>query len=159
MSDLDRDPSMELKALDLFILPVAAIKILYDELEPLLGSELTSSVLLRYGFNCGREIAKKCGVVTMSIHKAIDELHEIISEMGITNPKFETISAINIIISLEESVEAKLLAPQARPACNFTKGCLAGILSHLTGQIFMPEELACISTGADTCKIRLVCLQ
>src|SRR5207249_964891 len=54
-------------------------------------------------------------------------------------------------IEIENSPEAKLLAPAAKPACHIYRGWIAGWVKELTGDGVAVEETACAATGGKRC--------
>jgi predicted hydrocarbon binding protein len=126
-------------------MPAAALLSLREELE-LLSEGRAGETLERTGFKAGMTLVSTLDVPPPPLDNFSEVFSQLWSESGLSRTKVVRVSADEIVVTFDESVEA---ARGRR--CDFTRGYLAGIVSGLLGRRYKASELVCMSQGAERC--------
>jgi len=127
-------------------MPGAALAHLREELEIVEGDQRARLMLYRYGQRCGRALVESFGLSCSSLSEIRSVIEPIWMEAGLSRIKIDSIEESEMVVTLEESVEAK-----EGKACDFARGYLSGIVSQLLGKRFEVEEVECTSGGYMAC--------
>jgi predicted hydrocarbon binding protein len=128
-----------------FVMPASALLSLREELE-LLAGDWAGETLERTGFKAGMTLVSTLDVPPPPLDSFSEVFTQLWSESGLSRTKVMRVSAEEIVVSFDESVEA---ARGRR--CDFTRGYLSGIASALLGRRYKAVEVVCMSQGAERC--------
>lgn len=131
-------------------MPAAALLSLREELE-LLSPGHEGETLERTGFKAGMTLVSTLDVSPPPLDNFSEVFTQLWSESGLSRAKVLRVSAEQIAVTFDESVEAA----RGRK-CDFTRGYLAGIASALLGRRYEASEVACMSQGAERCVHHLI---
>lgn len=126
-------------------MPAAALLSLREELE-LWAEDKAGETLERTGFKAGMTLVSTLDVPPPPLENFPEVFAQLWSESGLSRTKVVRVSAEEIVVTFDESVEAA----RGRK-CDFTRGYLAGIASALLGRRYKASELVCMSQGAERC--------
>lgn len=135
-----------MRALPFFVMPGIALAHLREELEIVEGDMRARLMIYRYGQRCGRALVESFGLSSDDLTEARSMIEPLWMEAGLSRMKIVSMQQSEMIVNLEESVEAK----EGR-TCDFARGYLSGIVSQLTGKRFEVDEVECASTGYPEC--------
>lgn len=137
--------------LDFFTMPAPALRSLREELD-LSGVDDPGGILHRYGFRCGQGIARELGE-RRDVSELAVELPLLLLETGLGRPKVISTSAEEVVVDLDEALEAA----QGGGGCHFTTGYIAGLLSEIIGREYRGTESSCVSQapGTTACRFEL----
>ncbi len=133
-----------------FVMPGVALAHLREELEIVEGDHRARLMLYRYGQRCGRALVENFGVSCESLVDAESVLKPIWMEAGLSRMTIQTAETSEMIVNLEESVEAR-----EGNTCDFARGYLSGILSQMTGKRLEVDEVECTSEGYMACVMQI----
>ncbi|MDD1769983.1 MAG: DUF835 domain-containing protein [Methanomassiliicoccales archaeon] len=133
-----------------FVMPGSALLDLREELE-LIEDKEAGETLERYGYRAGVGLIGVLDVTAENESELHEMLPQIWSETGLGRMRLEKASRGEIVVEIEESIEAF----HGRH-CDFTRGYLAGIVSSLLDTRYSAVEKECISDGKDCCVHLLV---
>ena len=139
-----------MRSLPFFVMPGIALAHLREELEIVEGDQRARHMLYRYGQRCGRALVESFGLDCESLTEARSVLEPIWMEAGLSRIKIESIEESEMVVNLEESVEAK-----EGKTCDFGRGYLSGIVSQLLGKRFEVDEVECTSQGYMVCVMQV----
>jgi len=128
-----------------FVMPGSALLDLREELE-LIEDKEAGETLERYGYRAGVGLIGVLDVAAENESDLAGMLPQIWSETGLGRMKLIKSSRGEIVVEIEESIEAF----HGRH-CDFTRGYLAGIVSSLLDTRYHAVEKECISDGKDHC--------
>ena len=120
-----------------------ALKTLREELEKLIGEDMSSAVLFRYGFRCGRLTARE-----LDMHPDIKGGAHLVADMcteaGIAELTPVRISENEVLFNLENIIDEY-------EGGDFTRGYIAGALSEFLGKNFYgtKEGKMCLVTESE----------
>ena len=125
-------------------MPGIALSHLREELEIVEGEHRAKLMLYRYGQRCGRALVQSYGLSRGSISEVRAVIEPIWMEAGLSRMKVESAEDADMVVNLQESVEAK-----EGKTCDFARGYLSGIVSELTGKRFEVDEVECACSEGD----------
>ena len=139
-----------MRSLPFFVMPGIALAHLREELEIVEGDARARHMLYRYGQRCGRALVESFGLSCDSLSDIKAVIEPIWMEAGLSRLKIESLEESEMIVNLEESVEAK-----EGKTCDFARGYLSGIVSQLLGERFEVDEVECSSKGYIACVMQV----
>lgn len=139
-----------MRPLPFFVMPGIALSHLREELDIVEGEQRARHMLYRYGQRCGRALVESFGLKCESLSEVKSVIEPIWMEAGLSRIRIESLEESEMIVNLEESVEAK-----EGKSCDFSRGYLSGIVSQLTGKRFEVDEVECASRGYITCVMQV----
>jgi len=139
-----------MRSLPFFVMPGIALAHLREELEIVEGDQRARHMLYRYGQRCGRALVESFGLSCEDLPEVKSILEPIWMEAGLSRIKIESIEESEMVVNLEESVEAT-----EGKTCDFGRGYLSGIVSQLLGQRFETDEVECASQGYMACVMQV----
>jgi predicted hydrocarbon binding protein len=139
-----------MRALPFFVMPGIALAHLREELEIVEGDQRARLMIYRYGQRCGRALVESFGLSCNDLSEARSIVEPIWMEAGLSRLKIESMEESEMIVNLEESVEAK-----EGNTCDFARGYLSGIVSQLTGERYEVDEVECASQGYIACVMQV----
>jgi predicted hydrocarbon binding protein len=138
------------RSLPFFVMPGVALAHLREELEIVEGDQRARLMLYRYGQRCGRALVDSFGLSVDSLPEMKSIIEPIWMEAGLSRLKIESVEESEMIVNLEESVEAK-----EGKTCDFARGYLSGIVSQLLSKRYEVDEVECISQGYMACVMQV----
>src|SRR4030066_155431 len=135
-----------MRSLPFSVMPGVALAHLREELEIVEGDQRARLMLYRYGQRCGKALVENFGLSCNDLQEVKSVLEPVWMEAGLSRLRVESMEDSEIILSLEESVEAK-----EGNTCDFARGYLSGIVSQLTGKRFEVDEVEGASGGYISC--------
>lgn len=135
-----------MRSLPFFVMPGVALAHLREELEIVEGDQRARHMLYRYGQRCGRALVESFGLSIESLMEIKSVIEPIWMEAGLSRIKVDSIQESEMVVNLEESVEAR-----EGKTCDFARGYLSGIVSQLVGKRFEVDEVECASQGYMAC--------
>ena len=132
--------------LPFFVMPGIALAHLREELEIVEGDQRARLMLYRYGQRCGKALVENFGLSCSDLQEVKSVIEPVWMEAGLSRLRVESMEESEIIVNLEESVEAK-----EGNTCDFARGYLSGMISQLTGKRFEVDEVECASGGYISC--------
>jgi predicted hydrocarbon binding protein len=139
-----------MKQIPFFVMPGIALSHLREELEIVEGEHRSRLMLYRYGQRCGRALVGSYGLSCNTLSDVRSVIEPIWMEAGLSRLRVDSVEETDMIVSLEESVEAK-----EGKSCDFARGYLCGIVSELTGKRYEADEIECASEGYIACVIQV----
>ena len=139
-----------MRSLPFFVMPGIALQHLREELEIVEGDQRARHMLYRYGQRCGRALVESFGLSCSSLAEVRSVMEPIWMEAGLSRMKIQSLEESEMVVNLEESVEAK-----EGKGCDFSRGYLSGIVSQLTGKRYEVDEVECISSGYMMCVMQV----
>jgi predicted hydrocarbon binding protein len=139
-----------MKSLPFFVMPGIALAHLREELEIVEGDARARLMLYRYGQRCGRALVESFGLSCDSLSEVKSVIEPIWMEAGLSRIRIESAEEGEMVVNLEESVEAK-----EGKTCDFGRGYLSGIVSQLLGERFEVDEVECGSQGYVACVMQV----
>ncbi len=128
-----------------FVMPASALLSLREELE-LMAGDWAGETLERTGHKAGMTLVSSLDVPVTELDNFAEVFAQLWSESGLSRTKVMKVTADEIVVTFDESVEA---AHGRR--CDFTRGYLSGIASGLLGRRYKATEVVCMSQGAEKC--------
>jgi predicted hydrocarbon binding protein len=138
------------KSLAFFVMPGIALAHLREELEIVEGDQRARLMLYRYGQRCGRALVESFGLSVDSLLDIKSVIEPIWMEAGLSRIRIESVQESEVIVNLEESVEAR-----EGKTCDFARGYLSGIVSQLLSKRFEVDEVECVSRGYIACVMQV----
>jgi predicted hydrocarbon binding protein len=138
------------RSLPFFVMPGVALAHLREELEIVEGDQRARLMLYRYGQRCGRALVESFGLSVESLPEIKSIIEPIWMEAGLSRIKVESVEESEMIVNLEESVEAK-----EGKTCDFARGYLSGIVSQLLSKRCEVDEVECLSQGYMACVMQV----
>lgn len=135
-----------MRQIPFFVMPGIALSHLREELEIVEGEHKAKLMLYRYGQRCGRALVQSYGLTCGSMADVKSMIEPIWMEAGLSRLTVESADEADIVVNLQESVEAK-----EGKTCDFARGYLSGIVSELTTKRFEVDEVECASDGYLAC--------
>lgn len=135
-----------MRPLPFFVMPGIALAHLREELEIVEGDQRARLMLYRYGQRCGKALVDSFGLSCDSLSEIKSVIEPIWMEAGLSRIRVDSLEGTEMIVNLEESVEAK-----EGKTCDFGRGYLSGIVSQLLGKRFEVDEVECASQGYMAC--------
>lgn len=135
-----------MRSLPFFVMPGIALAHLREELEIVEGDQRARLMLYRYGQRCGRALVESFGLSCASLAEVKSVIEPVWMEAGLSRMKIESVEEGQMVVNLEESIEAK-----DGKSCDFSRGYLSGIVSQLIGQRYEVDEVECASAGYMAC--------
>jgi len=139
-----------MKTLPFFVMPGIALAHLREELEIVEGDQRARLMLYRYGQRCGRALVESFGLNCEDLAEVKAIIEPVWMEAGLSRIRIESVEEGEMVVNLEESVEAK-----EGNSCDFSRGYLSGIVSQLTGNRFEVDEAECASKGYIACVMQV----
>ena len=139
-----------MRSLPFFVMPGIALQHLREELEIVEGDQRARHMLYRYGQRCGKALVESFGLSCSNLAEVRSVLEPVWMEAGLSRMKVQSLEESEMVVNLEESVEAK-----GGKGCDFSRGYLSGIVSQLTGKRFEVDEVECISSGYMMCVMQV----
>ncbi len=133
-----------------FVMPASALLSLREELE-LMAGDWAGETLERTGFKAGMTLVSSLDVPVTELDSFAEVFSQLWSESGLSRTKVMKVTADEIVVTFDESVEAS----HGR-RCDFTRGYLSGIASGLLGRHYKATEVVCMSQGAERCVHHLI---
>lgn len=131
-------------------MPGIALSHLREELDIVEGEQRARHMLYRYGQRCGRALVESFGLTCADLAEVKSVIEPVWMEAGLSRIRIESMEESEMIVNLEESVEAK-----EGKTCDFSRGYLSGIVSQLTGKRYEVDEVECASTGYIACVMQV----
>lgn len=135
-----------MRTLPFFVMPGIALSHLREELEIVEGDQRARLMLYRYGQRCGRALVESFELSCSSLAEVKSVIEPVWMEAGLSRMRIESVEEGQMVVNLEESVEAK----EGR-TCDFSRGYLSGIVSQLAGARYEVDEVECVSAGYMAC--------
>lgn len=142
----------EKEHISFFVMPSSALRSLRDELQISAGEEGSKETLERYGYRCGEGLVQEIDIECEHSNELKTMMDSLLYETGLGRPVAIEVLNDEIIISLEDTVEA---LAKSKGECSFTKGYLSGIVSTLRNKKYDCIEEECITKGDERCVYRL----
>jgi len=139
-----------MRALPFFVMPGIALQHLREELEIVEGDQRARLMLYRYGQRCGRALVDSFGLSCANLDEVRSVVEPVWMEAGLSRMRIQSMQESEIIVNLEESVEAR-----EGKGCDFSRGYLSGIVSELTGKRYEVDEVECVSSGYMSCVMQV----
>lgn len=139
-----------MKSLPFFVMPGVALAHLREELEIVEGDQRARHMLYRYGQRCGRALVESFGLNCEDLSEVKSVIEPVWMEAGLSRIRIESLEESEIIVNLEDSVEAK-----EGYSCDFSRGYLSGIVSQLLDKRFEVDEVECASKGYIVCVMQV----
>lgn len=139
-----------MRSLPFFVMPGVALAHLREELEIVEGDQRARYMLYRYGQRCGRALVESFGLSCANLGEVKSVMEPIWMEAGLSRMRIESLQEGEMVVNLEESVEAK-----EGKSCDFSRGYLSGIVSQLTGKRYEVDEVECVSSGYMACVMQV----
>ena len=139
-----------MRPLSFFAMPGVALAHLREELEIVEGDQRARLMLYRYGQRCGRALVESFGLSCEDLAEVKSVVEPVWMEAGLSRIRIESLQESEMIVNLEESVEAS-----EGKTCEFSRGYLSGIVSQLTGKRYEVDEVECVSAGYMTCVMQV----
>jgi len=139
-----------MRSLPFFVMPGVALAHLREELEIVEGDARARHMLYRYGQRCGRALVESFGLSCDNLSEIKAVIEPVWMEAGLSRIRIEALEESEMIVNLEESVEAK-----EGKTCDFARGYLSGIVSQLLGERFEVDEVECSSQGYMACVMQV----
>lgn len=139
-----------MKAIPFFVMPGVALSHLREELEIVEGDHRARLMLYRYGQRCGRALVENYSISCSSIAEVKEVIEPIWMEAGLSRIKMESSEESEMVVNLEESVEAR-----EGKTCEFARGYLSGMVSQMTGKRYEVDEVECASQGYLACVMQV----
>lgn len=139
-----------MRTVPFFVMPGVALAHLREELEIEQGESRAKLMLYRYGQRCGRALVESYGLSCSNVTEVKSVIEPIWMEAGLSRIKVETAEEADMVVNLEDSLEAK-----EGNTCEFARGYLSGIVSQLTAKRFEVDEVECGSTGYLHCVMQV----
>ena len=137
-------------SLPFFVMPGIALAHLREELEIVEGEARARHMLYRYGQRCGKALVESFGLSCADLFEVKAVIEPVWMEAGLSRLRIDSTEASEMIVNLEESVEAK-----EGNTCDFGRGYLSGIVSQLMGKRFEVDEVECASQGYMACVMQV----
>ncbi|UCG70321.1 MAG: hypothetical protein JSV09_04700 [Thermoplasmata archaeon] len=138
-----------------FIMPAEALVTLREELSPLASELAVRAILFRYGFRSGEACLQSMDIKTTKDEMLPDILPNLWDEIGLGRLILIDNVKEGFTLELSESIEANVIGNIGQSSCDFTRGYLAGMVSHLSKKKYHCREERCISKGDDHCTFHL----
>jgi predicted hydrocarbon binding protein len=135
-----------LRPLAFFVMPGIALAHLREELEIVEGDQRARLMLYRYGQRCGKALVESFGLSCGSLSEIKSVIEPVWMEAGLSRIRIDSLEGTEMIVNLEESVEAK-----EGKTCDFARGYMSGIVSQLLGKRYEVDEVECASQGYMAC--------
>lgn len=139
-----------MRTIPFFVMPGVALQHLREELEIEEGDARARLMLYRYGQRCGRALVSSYDLHCATMSEVKSVIQPLWMEAGLSRIRIETAEESDLIVNLEESVEAK-----DGKSCDFARGYLSGMVSELTGKRFEADEVECASSGYMSCVMQV----
>ncbi len=139
-----------MRSLPFFVMPGIALAHLREELEIVEGDQRARLMLYRYGQRCGHALVESFGLSVDSLAETKSVIEPVWMEAGLSRLRIDSIEESQMVVNLEESVEAK-----EGKTCDFARGYLSGIVSQLLGKRFEVDEVECASQGYMACVMQV----
>jgi len=139
-----------MRSLPFFVMPGIALAHLREELEIVEGDQRARYMLYRYGQRCGKALVESFGLSCGSLDEVKAIMEPVWMEAGLSRIKIESMQESEMVVNLEESVEAK-----EGKTCDFSRGYLSGIVSQLLSKRFEVDEVECTSAGYMACVMQV----
>lgn len=139
-----------MRSLPFFVMPGIALAHLREELEIVEGDARARLMIYRYGQRCGKALVESFGLSCADLTEVKAVIEPIWMEAGLSRLRIESTEASEMVVNLEESVEAK-----EGNTCDFGRGYLSGIVSQLMGKRFEVDEVECASQGYMSCVMQV----
>jgi predicted hydrocarbon binding protein len=127
-------------------MPGIALAHLREELEIVEGDQRARLMLYRYGQRCGKALVESFGLSCGSLSEIRSVVEPVWMEAGLSRIRIDSLEGTEMIVNLEESVEAK-----EGKTCDFARGYMSGIVSQLLGKRYEVDEVECASQGYMAC--------
>ncbi len=131
-------------------MPGIALAHLREELEIVEGDQRARLMLYRYGQRCGKALVESFGLSCDSLSDIKSVVEPVWMEAGLSRIRIDSLEGTEMIVNLEESVEAK-----EGKTCDFGRGYLSGIVSQLLGKRYEVDEVECASQGYMACVMQV----
>jgi predicted hydrocarbon binding protein len=138
------------KTLPFFAMPGIALAHLREELEIVEGDQRARLMLYRYGQRCGKALVESFGLTCEDLSEVRSIIEPIWMEAGLSRIRIESMEEGEMIVNLEESVEAR-----ENRTCDFARGYLSGIVSQLLDKRYEVDEVECSSQGYLSCVMQV----
>lgn len=135
-----------MRPLAFFVMPGIALAHLREELEIVEGDQRARLMLYRYGQRCGKALVESFGLSCGSLSEIKSVIEPVWMEAGLSRIRIDSLEGTEMIVNLEESVEAK-----EGKTCDFARGYMSGIVSQLLGKRYEVDEVECASQGYMAC--------
>jgi predicted hydrocarbon binding protein len=139
-----------MRSLPFFVMPGIALAHLREELEIVEGDARARHMIYRYGQRCGKALVESFGLSCADLTEVKAVIEPVWMEAGLSRLRIESTEASEMVVNLEESVEAK-----EGNTCDFGRGYLSGIVSQLMGKRFEVDEVECASQGYMSCVMQV----
>jgi len=139
-----------LRPLPFFVMPGVALAHLREELEIVEGDQRARLMLYRYGQRCGKALVESFGLSCGSLPEIRSVIEPVWMEAGLSRLRIDSLEGTEMIVNLEESVEAK-----EGKTCDFARGYMSGIVSQLLGKRYEVDEVECASQGYMACVMQV----
>ena len=139
-----------MRPLPFFVMPGIALAHLREELEIVEGDQRARLMLYRYGQRCGKALVESFGLSCSSLSEIRSVIEPVWMEAGLSRIRIDSLEGTEMIVNLEESVEAK-----EGKTCDFARGYMSGIVSQLLGKRYEVDEVECSSQGYMTCVMQV----
>jgi predicted hydrocarbon binding protein len=138
-----------------FILPAEALITLRHELSALADEAVIRAIMFRYGFRRGEACIQTMNIKSGEFKNPSKMLPELWEEIGLGKLILEKDESDGIQLKLTQSIEGDVMGESESASCDFTRGYLAGTISHLSGNMYHCKEKKCVSKGDSHCTFLL----
>lgn len=139
------------KSVQFVAIPTDIFISIRNELNAISGEDNASRILYRAGCFCGANIVKKTKMHSAKQSDLPDVLASLWTDIGFGKLTVEEVPLLGLVIECSDSTEALALGATGKPSCDFTRGCLVGVVNTLTGTEYYATEEQCICEGEPVC--------
>lgn len=143
-----------LKGKQAVILRNVTFAAIHERLSEILGESPAAFVLFEAGRGCGKRSIERLASETRASGKAllaeVGKLKEVEGWASISFNKFNVETGAGAII-VKDSFEALGRGPSKQPVCQFLRGYLSSVVSHVVGKEVVLIETKCIAKGDPYC--------
>ncbi len=139
-----------MRPLPFFVMPGIALAHLREELEIVEGDQRARMMLYRYGQRCGKALVESFGLSCETLADIRSVIEPVWMEAGLSRIRIDSLEGTEMIVNLEESVEAK-----EGKTCDFARGYMSGIVSSLLRKRYEVDEVECSSHGYMSCVMQV----
>lgn len=125
-----------------------------DIIEQEVGHEKTDEIFYAAGKLAGQEFYKHLIKETDNINDFVNQLQEVLKDLGIGILRIEKLDMENgeLILTVSEDLDCSGLPEQGYEICTYDEGFIASLLEGFSGKSFHVKEIDCWCTGDRTCR-------
>lgn len=125
-----------------------------DVIEKAVGANKTDEIFYAAGKLAGQAFYKNMIKETENINEFINQLQEVLKDLGIGILRIEKLDMENgeLILTVSEDLDCSGLPEQGYEICTYDEGFIASLLEGFAGKPFQVKEIDCWCTGDRTCR-------